>query len=284
VREIDKRTRGEHRNADELRASASRALLTHPARLAGIRAGRHNAGPRAENLREWHAMSVAERAERWNNLVSFTIWLESRYDLAADGRLPNCWHAHPGIIEEIWALMIWRHNLYQDTADPASAAAMAGSASSWHQQLVAFTHRVRDFHAPACRARHQDAPDHARPDPAKHREWKAADPAIGIPAAQLARVSDLEAARTMSREVMTALLEAGHAKRPIAELPEFARIGEHWWTLGPTSWVRVDEPGLVERINLFHARSGPTPDSSDPAGKVHDTQTLDTAPRFGALR
>lgn len=282
MREIDRRTRGEHRNADELRANASRALRTHPARLAGIRTGKRNTGPRVENLREWHAMSAAERAASWNDLVSFTIWLESRYDLAADGRLPSCWPAHSGIIEEIWALMIWRRNLYQDTADAASAAAMAGSASSWHQQLVAFTHRVRDFHAPACRARHQDAPDHARPDLARHRDWKTADPAIGIPAAQLAHVADLEAARTMSRGAMAALLEAGRAERPIAELPEFARIGEHWWTCGPTSWVRVDEPGLLERINRFHARGGPVPGGAHAGSETPDTQAVAAAPRFGA--
>lgn len=52
-----------------------------------------------------------------------------RYELALDSRLPDCWAEHPGLIEELWALMLWRQEIY-------SVEQPSGQATRyWHTEL-----------------------------------------------------------------------------------------------------------------------------------------------------
>jgi hypothetical protein len=63
-------------------------------------------------LIEWLAMTDQQRTTSWAGLVEWVAWLHDRYELSIQSRLPECWPHHPGIIEELWALKMWREALY----------------------------------------------------------------------------------------------------------------------------------------------------------------------------
>ncbi|MFD0633132.1 hypothetical protein ACFQ9X_17665 [Catenulispora yoronensis] len=85
----------------------------------------------------------------WTQLIDWVVWLHDRYELSIEERIPPCWPQHPGLVEELWALMIWRTEIY----DRPNRAA-GDTAHSWHRELRAFVEITVPFYARTCRAGH----------------------------------------------------------------------------------------------------------------------------------
>lgn len=63
-------------------------------------------------IREWHALTLEEQSAEWTALVGWVTWIHDLYELSREERLPLCWPQHPGLVEELRSLKIWRDVLY----------------------------------------------------------------------------------------------------------------------------------------------------------------------------
>ncbi len=137
------------------RSPARTRLAARPAPTPlprAIRTGRRPRQPRGSGIPEWHSLSVPDRELAWDRMIDWVVWLHDRYELSIEERLPPCWPDHPGIVEELWALMIWRTEIYN-----RAARAAGDMAHSWHRELRAFIEVTVPFYARACRAGHRSA-------------------------------------------------------------------------------------------------------------------------------
>lgn len=130
--------------------------------------------PEVRSLAEWHEMSPGEQLASWGRLRAWVTWLHDRYELATDDRLPRCWSDHPGLIEELFALMVWREEIYS-VGQPSGQAARY-----WHAELRQVLHAAA-MYAAGCRTGHRAAPFQAEADSELRRQWAATSPLTGIP-------------------------------------------------------------------------------------------------------
>jgi hypothetical protein len=138
---------------------------------------------RYPGIREWHDLGDDECRAAWRDLVDWVTWLHDRYELSVEERLPRCWARHPGLIEELHALKVWRQEIYRQTDDSDGSGdppAMAGQAARyWHAELRQVLHAATTQYAAGCRAGHRDA----TPASAGARDdWLNRDPLTGVPA------------------------------------------------------------------------------------------------------
>lgn len=102
----------------------------------------------------WCWRNISERASEalWDELIRWTGWIRHRYPLAR--RIPECWHEHPEIVEELTALWLAWHSAYADPEAPRTAPA------EWHDRwLPGFLYRLE--HGPfalGCANGHRDRP------------------------------------------------------------------------------------------------------------------------------
>ncbi|MBC3842103.1 hypothetical protein GXW82_23580 [Streptacidiphilus sp. 4-A2] len=177
-------------------------------------------------------MSPAERAVNWAELCGWVVWLYDRYELSVESRLPECWAEHPGMIEELWALMTWRKEIY-NSEQPAGQAARY-----WHTELRAVTANAAAYYASQCRTGHKGATGCAANSPDLQQQWLKADPLLGIPQslpAAPAEGEQLAQLDTMTGSAMQAALANGEAKRlspAILNMPYSMGVGG--WTEGRT--------------------------------------------------
>ncbi len=88
----------------------------------------------------------------WGELADWAAWLEETYGIG----LIICWPRHPGVVEELVALLAARLD-----AEPKQGRALA----DWHSLLAAAATRMRDALG-ACTAVKHEPSAHRRLDPA----------------------------------------------------------------------------------------------------------------------
>lgn len=207
--------------------------------------GERVGGSRTGLLTEWHNMSVAERDTAWTELCGWVTWLYDRYELAVESRLPDCWAEHPGLIEELWALMAWRQEIY--SADQPSGQAVR----YWHTELRAVIANAGAHYAAGCRTGHVPAGDLASRSPELQARWAGADPWARIPSSTL--VAGGGAPTPMGQldaDAMERAISVGEARRLSPSMPEYVRYEGAWWlTERSGDWAMVTTPAFAAQLD-----------------------------------
>ncbi|MFJ9523114.1 hypothetical protein ACIRPK_33320 [Kitasatospora sp. NPDC101801] len=230
-----------------------RRRQTDSTATTGTGAGPAGTGPRTR-LVEWHTMTGPERVVAWAGLCDWVIWLHDRYELAVESRLPQCWAEHPGLIEELWALKVWREEIYGAGADQQVGQA----ARYWHAELRAVVANATGVYATACRTGHRAPEIRAAESPELQKRWTEADAWAGIPGKLLAAHADTAEAGSPDRLTAVQMDDArarGLAAPISPGIPEYVRFADAWWAveLGG-DWLRVVNEDLLERLDEAAAR------------------------------
>jgi hypothetical protein len=213
-----------------------RGPVTRPSRPS--RASRVLREPAARSLAEWHEMTSGEQLAIWGRLRAWVTWLHDRYELATEDRLPRCWPAHPGLVEELYALMVWREEIY--TGGQASGQA----ARYWHAELRQVLQAAATMYAAGCRTGHRGAPHAAATDSGLCSEWAAASPLTGIPAAdQVAGRARRAADGWVPASAIAQALDAGFAEPFLGLAGEYVACGGTLWAPAASGWTTVKEQG-----------------------------------------
>ncbi len=202
---------------------------------------------------EWFELTADQRAQAWQGLCAWVWWLRCRYRLAIEDRLPPCWAEHPELIEELWALRVWRAEAYdRQTGSGQSAVA-------WHQALSTFLATTASYWAAGCRAGHR----RTRPEQDDARlaaRWSGADPVAGIPP-QMLTDSHTRACERLDADQAAALLAAGEATYLNPDVAEFICYRECWWVQPPSEapdptapWLRVVDPAVRDQLDELARR------------------------------
>ncbi|MHB8509779.1 MAG: hypothetical protein ACYDGR_14225 [Candidatus Dormibacteria bacterium] len=104
-------------------------------------------------LLNWKDYNEDERTDAWEELEKWVWWLRSTYPSSREA-LPDCWPAHPDLVQELTALCVWHEEIYEPLAnevpDPeakepaeASAETMGQRAVDWHEALARAVQRWR---------------------------------------------------------------------------------------------------------------------------------------------
>ncbi|GGJ75243.1 hypothetical protein GCM10010123_01540 [Pilimelia anulata] len=192
-------------------------------------------------VREWHAMTPTERRTAWVELVDWVTWLHDRYELATEHRLPHCWPQHPGLIEELWALKAWRHEIYTSTAPSGQAARY------WHSELRIVLQNAATAYAQPCRAGHR-APgkaDQAAPNAELRGRWLSADPLAAVPANLIsASAEQTRGGQSVPDAVIHDALHRGDARPLGQQVADFIHYDGFWWTPedGAGMWLQISDP------------------------------------------
>lgn len=189
-------------------------------------------------LTEWHEMTPGQQVAAWADLRAWVAWLTDRYELTIEDRLPRCWAQHPGLVEELWALRVWRSEIYGSGLRPAGQAARY-----WHAELDRVVHAATARYATGCRAGHRGAKDSVAEDQKLRESWATVSPVARVPEADL----DASAARSlggwMAAKEMAVAIDSGQA----AVLPgsqDYVLYQDGWWLPIVGGWVRVpSKPG-----------------------------------------
>lgn len=228
------------------RAPVPRALRTGVPTRSTFRPSRP-ASSRSQvgRLAEWHHMTPGERHAAWSQLRTWVTWLHDRYELGVEDRLPRCWPQHPGLVEELWALMAWRQEIYQ-AAQPSGQAARY-----WHTELRSVLQAATSTYAAGCRTGHRGARTTAAEDATLQQRWAAADPLAGIPAGFAAATQRNGPGHWLSQAAMAEALDNGSAQPLSAALPDHICWGGQWWRPDDGGWARVTEAGLTARLGAW---------------------------------
>lgn len=213
-----------------------------------IRVGRRPRPPRGSGIPEWHTLNAADQQLAWTRLIDWVVWLHDRYELSIEERIPPCWPQHPGIVEELWALMIWRTEIYDRPNRGAGDLA-----HSWHRELRAFIEVTVPFYARACRAGHRGAERLAATDRSLLEQWGAHSPTKNIPLATLMSGRPRASMRDETRitaQAMQIAIDAGEA----LELPTVKgclNYEDAWWQRARDRWIKIDDPATIASIEEF---------------------------------
>jgi hypothetical protein len=215
-------------------------------------------------LLEWHSMTDEQRSEAWTGLVEWVAWLHDRYELSIASRLPECWPQHPGLIEELWALKIWREALYTTDTETGvligqEAGGLAQHARYWHTDLRNLFGQIR-FYAERCAAEHRGGqPLSERSKTDLKAGWLEVDPTsdIAAPASQPTRTARPTSGLPASE--MHLRLELGSARSLDLGDDKYARSFDDWWARdGETGdWNKVTHTDLVRRLENLAATEQP---------------------------
>ncbi|MFG1928932.1 hypothetical protein [Cryptosporangium sp. NPDC048952] len=206
--------------------------------------------------REWHELDTAERLEAWAELVDWVVWLHDRYELSVEERLPPCWPQHPGLVEELAALKLWRTDIY--SAD-GGGQAIGQAARYWHGELRQMLTTAVTVYAAGCRAAHRGAQPLDTVDARLRDRWLAADPLVGIP---LHRTTARRSAAVtgggavMPDRDMQRALTAHHAAPLGATVPDIAHYRGTWWIAagGEDVWHAVTDSTAAADLDRAAAR------------------------------
>ncbi len=189
-------------------------------------------------------MSARERDEAWSELVTWVTWLHDRYELATESRLPDCWVEHPGIIEELWALMIWRREIYE-----ADDQQVGQAARYWHSELKSAISNVTTFYAASCRTGHMPAGTSAATNAELQARWAAANPWVGVPHSALKAGDDADVPVLDAHSMQNALAD-GRAQPLSAAIPDYVRHEDAWWAVAADGhWTQVTSAEFSERLD-----------------------------------
>jgi hypothetical protein len=219
-----------------------------------LRRGR--SGPSRSRLIEWHTLSPQERDGAWKELLGWVTWLHDRYELSVESRLPRCWSQHPGLIEELWALKVWREEIYSSRESSGQAARY------WHAELRQTMHAAATFYAAGCRSGHKPAAVEADANPELLDRWAAGSPLAGVPAALLlANANSVNDPELIPDEVMRNHVGAGRARFISETMRDAIEFDSSWWYVDPShpgTWRRNRDSEFAElceqrAINLAKA-------------------------------
>lgn len=210
--------------------------------LRSLRRGR--SGPPRSRLIEWHTLSPPERDAAWRELLGWVTWLHDRYELSVESRLPRCWSQHPGLIEELWALKVWREEIYSSRQSSGQAARY------WHAELRQTMHAAAMFYAAGCRSGHKPAAVEADANPELLDRWAAGNPLAGVPAALLlANASSVNDLELIPDEVMRNHVDTGRAHWISQTMRDAIKFDSSWWYVDPShpaKWRRNRDPEFTE--------------------------------------
>jgi hypothetical protein len=188
-------------------------------------------------LAEWHEMTPGEQLAIWGRLRAWVTWLHDRYELSAEERLPRCWASHPGLVEELYALMVWREEVY--TSDQPSGQA----ARYWHAELRQVLHAAT-MYAAGCRTGHRGAPCLAATDPDLRRQWAESSPLAGVPAAdRLAGHARRVGDGWVPAVAIAQAIDAGFAEPLRGLAADYVACDGELWTPAANGWTTADEQG-----------------------------------------
>jgi hypothetical protein len=184
---------------------------------------------------------VGELVAEWAGLCAWVAWLEGRYELSVEERLPRCWARHPGLVEELWALKAWREEIYG-----GGQPGMGQAARYWHVELRQVVQAAATVYAAGCRTGHRGAAQLARIDAAVLGEWGGGYPLAGVPDIDVVAGQARDGDGWASAAEIAAALDAGVA----VALP--GAVGSvHWggaaWEAAAGGWVRVHGLGFAGR-------------------------------------
>lgn len=197
------------------------------------------AAPEPGRFIEWHDMSPGERMAAWARLRAWVTWLTDRYELTVENRLPRCWAQHPGLVEELWALMTWRLEVYGGTQPQPGQAARY-----WHAELKQVLHAATTMYAPGCRAGHRGATVVVADDPELQETWVRSSPTAGTPAVETEAGLARRAGTLTSPESMAAAFDQGTAVQ-VTGLRDYLYRNGAWWVPASVGWVQVPAPASV---------------------------------------
>lgn len=245
-------------------------------------------------LVEWHMLTADERSEAWHDLLSWVTWLHDRYELSVESRLPRCWTHHPGLIEELWALKVWREEIY-------SAKESSGQAARyWHAELRQTVHVAATFYAAGCRSGHKAAAVMADANPELLDRWASGDPIGGVPAGLLlasqiaAGSSSGGTAQLIKDDVMLEHVQAGRARYISKTMRDAIHLDGSWWYPEPAHpgyWRRNVDPeftklcdrraaklaaadaAVAQRQQLRRVLAPTGPEGENPAGRAEPRTT-----------
>jgi hypothetical protein len=215
-------------------------------------------------LLEWHAMTDQQRTAAWSGLVEWVAWLHDRYELSIQSRLPECWPQHPGIIEELWALKVWREALYTTDAESgvlngAAAGGLAQHARYWHTDLRNLFSQL-GFYAERCAAEHgggRRLSDRSNTD--LKAQWLAADPQCCIDAPLTGESPTSSPVPRLAATEMHRRLELGSARRLGGSDGDHVHSFGDWWTRDTAAgdWVKITDPDIARRLENLAATEQP---------------------------
>jgi hypothetical protein len=168
-------------------------------------------------------------------------WLEGRYELSVEERLPRCWARHPGLVEELWALKAWREEIYG-----GGQPGMGQAARYWHVELRQVVQAAATVYAAGCRAGHRGAAPLARIDAAVLGEWGGAYPLAGVPDIDVVAGQVRGGDGWASAAEVAAALDAGDAV-PVPGSAAWVHWGGVVWEAAAGGWVQVPGLGLARR-------------------------------------
>jgi hypothetical protein len=212
-----------------------RGPRTRPVRRPRPRQDGHQAAPSARTLAEWHELTPGEQIATWGTLRAWVTWLHDRYELSVEDRLPRCWPRHPGLIEELYALMIWRHEIYSSSQQPGQAARY------WHAELRQVLHAATTVYAAGCRTGHRGAAVLAASDPSLCKRWADAYPLAGVPGIDIASGRARRASGWASTAAIAQALDNGDAAS-MPGLTDYVIYAGTWWAPAASGWVQVPAP------------------------------------------
>jgi len=189
-------------------------------------------------LADWDRLAGPDREHAWASLVEWVSWLHDRYELSAEERLPHCWAAHPGLVEELTALRAWREEIWTSPRPSGQAARY------WHAEMRQTITAALTFYAAGCRAGHHAA----SPATAELRQrWAAASPP-GTPPAAPGTGTDWLPGTAMDRH-----LSAGRAATLSETVTGYLRLEQSWWLPAASGWQRVTDPATAALLSRHAA-------------------------------
>jgi hypothetical protein len=214
-------------------------------------------------LIEWHAMTDQQRGAAWAGLVEWVAWLHDRYELSIQSRLPECWPLHPGIIDELWALKMWRDALYTTDTEAGvltgqEAGGLAQHARYWHTDLRNLFSQLT-FYAERCAAEHgggRSLAERSKTD--LKARWLESDPRCGIDSPMSSELSHQNRAPRLAVAEMARRLELGSARGIDGPESDHVRSFGDWWTRDTDTgdWVKITDPERHRRLDNL-AAAGP---------------------------
>jgi len=102
---------------------------------------------------DWQNLEGEELTGAWAELEKWVWWLRSTYSASREA-VPDCWPAHPDLVQELTAMAVWWEEIYDplanDVPDPngkaspdVSEESNGRSAVAWHEALNHASQRWR---------------------------------------------------------------------------------------------------------------------------------------------
>ena len=213
--------------------------------------------PARSQVFEDHDLTPDQRASWWRDLVDWVAWLHDADELSTDQRLPECWHQHPGLIQELTALRAWRAEIYTPPADADGRVAAVwgngGSARAWHTELRNVLRAATADYAVRCRAGHKPPALLATAAEDLHQQWADSVPEPLLPPRRTSP-SPAQAPPGGGTEIghqrMRTLIDAGQARVLCPHVPGYVHHDGTWWVVGPDqTWLLITDPTLADRLD-----------------------------------